>query len=247
MRIPGTLVKEDRMTRKWLLEARAWLVPLVLVLAASSVLARAGDGIYQPPKDYAKDWARNITLFLTVTAMGVILCTLLFRRRLAGFQSRWLLFLGICVTPAPVMVLSSAVGLEQAKAVDFCKSCHVMGSFIADMEHPASGRLAALHFKNRYIQDHHCYTCHTDYGLFGTVEAKIGGLAHIWRETAGTYRLPVRMKEGYRFTICLNCHGQSQKFIEQKAHAGIVERILGGETTCTACHGPSHPPGQERG
>jgi len=235
------------MTSNSLQKARVWLVGLFLVLAVSSLMARAGDRIYQPPKDYAKDWARNITLALTVTAMGVILCTLLFRGRLAAIQSRWLLFLGVCVVPAPVMVLSSAVGLEQAKAVDFCKSCHVMGTFIADMENPSGRRLAALHFKNRYIQDHHCYTCHTDYGLFGTVEAKIGGLTHIWRDAAGTYRLPVTIKERYRFTICLNCHGQSQKFVEQKAHAGIVERILNGETTCTKCHGLSHPPGQERG
>ncbi len=28
--------------------------------------------------------------------------------------------------------------------------------------------LAAVHFKNRYIQRSHCYVCHTDYGLFGT-------------------------------------------------------------------------------
>jgi len=236
------------MTRSLLPSPGAWRVAPLLVLAASSLLAHAATGTYQPPKDYAKDWAWDIALAFTVASIGLILYTLIFRRhRLAALQSRWLLFLGVCVAPFPVMVLSSAVGLEEAKAVSFCKSCHVMNTFVADMENPVSVRLAALHYQNRYIQDYHCYACHTDYGLFGTVEAKIGGLGHVWRATAGTYSLPVRMKEQYRFTICLNCHGQSQKFIAQKAHAGIVERILNGEATCTQCHGLSHPPRQERG
>ncbi len=236
------------MIARRLKEAGPWLVALLLVLAASLEIARAAGGLYQPPRDYARDWAKNIALVLTLAAMGLILYALLGRRRrLALVPARWLLFLGICAAPIPVMALSSAVGLEQAKAVSFCSACHVMNTFVADMEDPASRRLAALHFKNRYIQEYHCYTCHTDYGLFGTVEAKIGGLAHIWRATAGTYRLPVASREPYRFTICLNCHGQSLKFQQQKDHAGIVEKILSGEKTCTECHGTSHPPRQERG
>ncbi len=221
----------------------SWLIPVLLALAASSLFAQAADLAYEPPKDYAKEWARNISLLMTVGAAGLILYTLIARRRqIGGFQSKWLLFFGVCVVPFPVMVLSTAVGLDQAKAIGFCRSCHVMGTFVEDMEDPASQRLAAAHFKNRYIQDKHCYACHTDYGLFGTLEAKIGGLVHIWKETAGTYVLPVKLKTNYRFTICLNCHGQSHKFLTQTAHAGVVPRTLRGETTCADCHGLSHPP-----
>ena len=221
----------------------SWLIPVLLALAASSLFAQTADLAYEPPKDYAKEWARNISLLMTVGAAGLILYTLTARRRqLGGFQSKWLLFFGVCIVPFPVMVLSTAVGLDQAKAIGFCRSCHVMGTFVEDMEDPASQRLAAAHFKNRYIQDKHCYACHTDYGLFGTLEAKIAGLGHIWKETAGTYVLPVRLKTSYRFTICLNCHGQSHKFLTQTAHAGVVPRTLRGETTCADFHGLSHPP-----
>ncbi len=227
--------------------SRRWAAVATLVSAAPSGLVRAADGTYRMPKDYATEWAKNITVALAVAAICLLLYTLLVRRgRIAPHLSRWLLFLGIGVAPFPVMVLSSAVGLEQAKAVTFCDSCHSMAAFVADMEDPRSERLAALHFKNRYIQDHHCYTCHTDYGLFGTVEAKVGGLTHIWRDAAGSYRLPVTMRERYRFTICLNCHGQSQKFTRQRAHAGVPERVMRNEATCTDCHGPSHPRPEER-
>ncbi len=225
----------------------SWLIPALLVLAASSLFAQTPDFVYEPPKDYATEWARNISLTMTAGAAGLILFTLVAqRRRLGSSQSKWLLFLGVCVVPVPVMVLSTAVGLEQAKAIAFCRSCHVMGTFVEDMEDPASQRLAAIHFKNRYIQENHCFACHTDYGLFGSVHAKIGGLGHIWQDATGTYVLPVKIEPAYRFTICLNCHGQSQKFRTQTAHAGIVPKTLRGEITCADCHGLSHPPRAER-
>ena len=158
-----------------------------------------------------------------------------------------MLFIGICVMPLPVMVLNSAVGLEQAKDIGFCQSCHVMRGFVGDMQNPASDRLAAVHFKNRYIQRSHCYVCHTDYGLFGTVEAKLAGMGHIWKESTGSYTVPVKIARPYRFTICLDCHGQSAKFEKVAAHRGLVAKIASGEATCTSCHGLSHVPRDERG
>ncbi len=222
---------------------RTWLIPALLLLAASSLFARSTDVVYELPKDYAKEWARNISVLMTVGAAGLILFTLIARRRqLGGFQSKWLLFLGVCVVPFPVMILSTAVGLEQAKAIAFCNSCHSMGTFVKDMQDPTSQMLAAAHFKNRYIQENHCYACHTDYGLFGTMQAKVGGLGPIWPEATGPYAVPVKLKTAYRYTICLNCHGQSQKFLGETAHAGIVSQTLRGESTCADCHGLSHPP-----
>ncbi len=237
------------MSRSRIPIARPWRIVLFVVnLAASSPLAHAAGGIYAPPKDYATDWARNITLLLAVVAMGLVAFTLLLRRgRLGAFQSKGLLFLGLCVLPLPVMVLTSAVGLEHAKAVTFCESCHSMRTLVTDMEDPGSDSLAALHFKNRYIQDHHCYACHTDYGMFGDAEAKLSGLRHIWQDAAGTSSLPIKMQDRYRFTICLNCHGQSRKFLDRKSHAGSLGKFVSGETLCSDCHGRSHRSGRGRG
>jgi nitrate/TMAO reductase-like tetraheme cytochrome c subunit len=166
---------------------------------------------------------------------------------LSGFQSKFTLFLSICVLPFPVMLMNTAVGLEQAKQVDFCSSCHVMRDFVGDMQNPTSTRLAALHYQNRYIQEDHCYVCHTNYGLFGTLEAKIGGISHIWEETTGTYELPIQAKGGYQFTVCLNCHGLSAKFAKNDLHQTVIGQVLAGETACTDCHDLSHPAPAERG
>jgi nitrate/TMAO reductase-like tetraheme cytochrome c subunit len=122
-----------------------------------------------------------------------------------------------------------------------------MRPFVDDMEDAASGRLAAVHFKNRYIQRSHCYVCHTDYGLFGTMDAKLAGVGHIWKESTGSYTLPVRIARPYRFTICLDCHAQSAKFARVPEHSGIVAATAGGRSTCSSCHGTSHRPREQRG
>jgi len=224
--------------------------PLVLAipfLLLSALPLEAQDYLYSPPTDYLEEVAKVLTLTAALVAIGLTTWVLVaWRRRLNLFQARLALFLGICVLPFPVMLMSTAVGLEQAKAVDFCSSCHVMAVFVDDMEDPSSTGLAALHYQNRYIQEDHCYVCHTNYGLFGTVEAKMGGLTHIWEETTGSYQLPIRAKGGYQFTICLNCHGPSAKFTGNDLHQAMVGEVLAGEAACTDCHERSHPNPAER-
>lgn len=219
------------------------------ILSSCSLLAaQTADPGLAIRKDYATEWARNLSLAGVVGAAALILYVIIFKRRqLTALPSQWMLFVGICIMPLPVMVLSTAVGLEQAKDITFCQQCHVMRPFIADMKSPASDRLAAVHFKNRYIQRDHCYVCHTDYGLFGTVEAKLSGMGHIWRETAGTYTLPVRIARPYRFIICLDCHANSEKYEIVSEHKNLLPKIVRGEETCTSCHASSHLPPAERG
>ena len=224
-----------------------WLlsIPLLAVLTAAPLAAQ--ELLYSPPKDYLEEVSKGLTLVTALLAMGLTGWVLLTRRRkLDGLQARAALFLGTCVLPVPVMFMSTAVGLEQAKAVEFCSSCHVMRVFVEDMTDPASTGLAALHYQNRFIQEDHCYVCHTNYGLFGTVEAKMGGLTHIWEETTGTYQLPIRAKGGYEFTICLNCHGLSAKFSKNDRHQAIIGEVLANEAACTDCHVLSHPQPAER-
>jgi hypothetical protein len=212
-----------------------------LVLLSVALHGQAADSLYQPPKDYLMEWVKGLALVMAALSIALIAWTLAAHRgRLAGFRARLLLFIGVCCVPFPAVLMSAAVGLEQSKAVAFCESCHLMGAFVVDMKDADSRSLSALHFRNRYIQDEHCYSCHTDYGLFGTLEAKVGGMAHVWSEFSGAGSGAVRPKTNYRFTICLNCHGQSAKFVQQREHAGVVSKVMSGQSACTECHSRSH-------
>jgi len=202
---------------------------------------------HRPPRPIAKIWARSIAFSMVGAASLLILYTLVFRRtRLQQASSQWMLFTGICLLPTPVMLLSTAVGLEQSKELDFCMSCHVMNPFVDDLKNPTSKTLAALHYKNRYIQREQCYNCHTDYGILGTMQAKLAGLGHIWKAGTGSYKLPIKMSKPYNFAICLDCHAGSAKFDKEAAHEGVVKETALGKSKCIECHDSPHPPPETR-
>jgi hypothetical protein len=141
-----------------------------------------------------------------------------------------------------VAFLSFAHGLESTATVASCGSCHTMTPFVQDLRNPQSATLAAKHFKNRYIQENHCYTCHSDYGLTGTLTAKLSGVGHVWRYTTGSYTAPIKIARPYPNLRCLECHGESQKFLDSPGHPKeVIPTMMDGTLPCLTCHGPAHP------
>lgn len=203
--------------------------------------------VFQPPEDVILIWAKRIGLMMTVASVIMILYPLLFRRdRLGGPHSKWMLFFGLCVMPLPVLFLSNAVGLEQSKDLSFCQSCHVMQPFLSDMKDPDSDLLAARHYRNRLIQKEQCWTCHSDYGIFGTAQAKLGGLHDVYLYLTDAYELPIQLRQPYNFTICLGCHGESARFQQEQMHEDLVPDVVSGDIACTDCHEMAHPERETR-
>ena len=119
-----------------------------------------------------------------------------------------------------------------------------MRPYVRDLRDPQSDALAALHFKNRYIQEDHCHTCHADYGMFGTVKAKWEGLGHLVRYGTGSYTLPIRIARRYPNARCLDCHGESQKFArtrDEETRRGAAADAA----SCLECHRLAHRPAGE--
>jgi nitrate/TMAO reductase-like tetraheme cytochrome c subunit len=153
----------------------------------------------------------------------------------------WLL-VAVGLVPIMVAFLSFSHGLESSATVASCGSCHVMTSYVRDLHDLQSDTLAAIHYKNRYIQEKHCYTCHSDYGLTGTLSAKLAGLGHVWRYTTGSFTTPITIAQTYPNARCLQCHGESQKFRNSPGHPKEeIANLTTGSTPCLTCHGPAHP------
>lgn len=233
---------------------KALKLPIVMGVVAAGFAARclsAADHFptsYSPPGEIAAKWAMILVLIVIVAAMGSIVYTLISRRgRLTDLNSMWILFLGVGVLPIPAILLSTAVGMEHSKGITFCNSCHAMDPFFDDMRNVESDSLAAAHFKNRFIQKEHCYSCHTDYGVFGTMEAKLNGMGHVYKDASGKWDRPIEILKPYRFRICLNCHAGAVKFEAQEAHEDVIEGVVDGDIACTDCHELAHPSRKERG
>lgn len=154
-----------------------------------------------------------------------------------------LLLFGIVVIPLTVTFLGYQHGFSSAETVASCGACHVMSPFVADLRDPSSQSLAATHYKNRFIQQDQCYTCHSDYGMFGTFHAKLEGFGHVVHWVTRTYTLPLKIAHPYSNLRCLACHGESQKFLAAPSHSkDLMPQLVSGSLSCLDCHGPAHLP-----
>jgi len=189
------------------------------------------------------EWMRGLGIAFAI--LNLVLLALAWKSlglgRVTPTARGWL-FVAVGLVPLMVAFLSFAHGLEDSATVSACGSCHVMTPFVQDLQNVKSDTLAATHFKNRYIRENQCYTCHSDYGVAGTLKAKFEGLGHVWRYTFGAYELPIKIKHPYPNVRCLGCHGASQKFLNAAGHPKEeMPKLMGGAVSCIDCHGPAHP------
>ena len=122
-----------------------------------------------------------VALGLCTLTILLVLYKLIFLRKESaiGVTTRWIFLITFLILSPLTYFISFGIGVEKAKPVQFCNNCHIMNSHVEDMEDPDSDSLASEHYNNRWIADDQCYTCHSDYGLYGAVDAKFDGIRHI--------------------------------------------------------------------
>lgn len=220
------------------------LLPLLGALLAPAA-AWAADPDVPLPHGWigtTSQWLQGMGLVLVVLNLGLLIWAWRRLRATGAPASMWgLLLVAVGLVPIMVAFMTFAHGLEASATVSSCGSCHVMTPFVRDLQDVKSDTLAATHFKNRYIRENQCYTCHSDYGLGGTLRAKLGGLRHVWYYTTGTYHLPIKIAAPYPNVRCLGCHGESQKFLNSETKKPIMADLMSGKTSCLECHAPVHP------
>jgi cytochrome c nitrite reductase small subunit len=184
--------------------------------------------------------SRALTVVLIIGIVIVLYNLVRYRGRTTGPFSWVLLFAGGAIVPMLSLGFGTALVLEKAERVEFCASCHLtMKSYVDDMKNPKSESLAAIHYKNRYIASNQCYTCHTSYGMFGTVEAKMSGMTDLYKYYTRTFHLPIKMRGTYPNEDCLKCHAGSVKW--PVIHDDFKEQLFKGEMACLDCHRDEHP------
>ena len=157
--------------------------------------------------------------------------------------TRWALMVAFVVLSPLVYVLAFGLTIQGSKGVEFCNSCHVMNQYVDDLENPDSERLAAKHYQYRWIADHQCYTCHSDYGLFGGAGAKLAGLRHYVKYYITGYERPIKIRGTYDNKRCLHCHGPVASYREIAEHKKNEAAIASSEMSCLGgnCHVRPHP------
>lgn len=183
----------------------------------------------------------NITLIVLVIVYPQITATR------AG---KILVFVAFFMLPVLAATMGSAEHLERSKTTQFCLSCHVMEDYGKSLYIDDPTYIPAGHFQNaRVARDHACYTCHTDYVLYGDIKAKMGGLRHVYVNYFGKPAQPIRLYSPYHNRECLYCHEGARSFEEGTLHNADPETmpaIKANRMSCmtSGCHENVHAIGQ---
>jgi nitrate/TMAO reductase-like tetraheme cytochrome c subunit len=229
------------------LNAVAHLAALLLLILPGVAEAQGGVSLPRGWIGTTSQWVWGLGIAFSL--LNLVLLPFAWRSLRTGTitgTTRGWLFVSVGLIPVMVAFLSFAHGLEASATVSACGSCHPMTSFVDDLRNVKSDTLAATHFKNRYIRENQCYTCHSDYGLDGTIKAKLEGLGHVWRYATGRYETPIKVAQPFPNTRCLECHAESQKFLNADGHPKeAMSGLMDGTVSCIDCHGPAHPEPQK--
>jgi hypothetical protein len=152
--------------------------------------------------------------------------------------------LAALLLPIAAYVVGTGHMMEKSKEVSFCGSCHVMTPIVASLE-ANDGSLASIHYTRGLVaHDQACFTCHSGYGIWGGVDAKMAGVMHMVRAATGRYTLPIKHNGPFDIDSCLGCHAFAPSFRAVEAHQDpdLQKQLLSREMSCTGiCHPAAHP------
>ncbi len=163
----------------------------------------------------------NTTVSFSLLALAMALVLLILARpRIFGERGGSILvFIGLLVSPALATYVVGESHLERAKQTSFCLSCHVMSDYDRSLHVDDALAIPATHFQNNRVpRDRACYTCHTDYTMFGGISAKLNGFRHLVVQYSGQSPDTVKLYSPYKNRECLQCHAGARTFEENEVH-----------------------------
>lgn len=190
----------------------------------------------------------NITILIAVIAFSILLIGWLVLKPsiTATRGGKILAFVALLVFP----VLAGGMGvnehIQHSTTTNFCLSCHVMEDYGKSLHVDDRSYVPAIHFQNNLVpRDKACFTCHTDYTMFGDVNAKLRGLKHVYAYYLGTPSQPIKLYSPYNNRECLHCHLGARSFEESEAHSKdpeVLKKMKINQLGCTStgCHNIVH-------
>jgi cytochrome c-type protein NapC len=157
-------------------------------------------------------------------------------------------FVALCILPLLSIWAGFHEQIERSTSTQFCLSCHVMGDFGKSLYVDDKSFLPAAHFQNNFVpRDHACFTCHTDYTMFGDYKAKWRGVHHVVVQYFGKIPKPedIKLYASYNNRECLHCHAGARSYEEASSHhksPDMLALAASNQLSCTSsnCHDIVH-------
>jgi cytochrome c-type protein NapC len=194
----------------------------------------AGVVITKPPMD-PTGIVVVLLILLTLAAVAAVAARPSLSRDSGG---KILAFFALFILPAAVALSGGIHHLERSKQTEFCLSCHTMSEHGRSLLIDDPSFLPATHYQyNRVPRETACYTCHTDYTMYGGLAAKWRGLRHVYVQYIGERPEPVAVKTyvPYNNRECLHCHLGARSFEEQSAHNAEARTLASIKSNAVSC------------
>jgi len=219
------------------------LVLGLTALARNAWSAGAGDGATPlfswPPSHRGLDWLQILPLLAALPAAAILLVGLLRGHLIPAAATAGIVFL-----PVATYALGALLIMDDSKTVTFCGSCHVMTPIAASLSEEGDS-LATIHYRRGLVShEEACFICHSGYGIWGTLDAKMAGIRHMLRTAANDYTFPIELVGPFDIGSCLNCHARAATFRAVLAHQDpdTQQALFKHEMSCTGiCHPAAHP------
>src|SRR4249920_2940108 len=187
---------------------------------------------------------------LLVTAMTALLAGLVaFRADLTRARGgKILAFIALFLLPALAVAAGLSQQLEKSKSTQFCMSCHVMEDYGKSLHVDDKSYIPAAHYQNNRVpREQACYTCHSDYTMYGGVTAKMRGLRHVYIQYLGKIPKPadIKLYTPFNNRECLHCHEGARSFTETSSHQkmpDLLQKVRDNSLSCMSsrCHDTIH-------
>src|SRR6266403_2094661 len=166
----------------------------------------------------------TLILFL-IAVTAALIGVLVYRPGLTTTQGgKILAFFVLFLLPLICVGMGTTYHIDRSKRTEFCLSCHEMEPYGKSLMVDDPAHLAAAHFQNHRVPaEEACYTCHTNYAMFGGFRAKMHGLRHVY----------------------LHCHLGARSFEEGPVHTAdpdLLAAVKSNKMSClsSGCHQTVH-------
>ena len=177
---------------------------------------------------------------LTILLAGVFLVRPSFT---AGATGKILAFIGLCVLPTLCIATGMSFHMERSKQTAYCISCHSMETHGQSLYVLDKSYIPAQHFQNHLVQPNQaCYTCHTDYTMYGPLKDKLKGLRYVYMEYVSSPPKVIHLDGTYNNSQCLHCHAGTRDFEANLNRMAPMASLVSNQVSCisSGCHSTIH-------
>jgi len=177
---------------------------------------------------------------LTVVLAGVFLVR---PSITVGATGKILAFVSLCVLPVLCISAGMSFHMQRSQQTSSCISCHSMASHGQSLHLEDPKYIPAQHFQNHFVPpDQVCYTCHTDYTIYGPWKSRIDGLRYVYMTYFGTVPTTIHYRGKYSNLQCLYCHSGARDFEEHLSQMPPIGELTSNRISClsSGCHDMIH-------